>query len=324
MPVSVKNHLNVTGGATRFWRSSLRHPSNTFHDTAGLTLDKFTIALWIKVDPQFWQTFRSGVFWELACSNCGDPQATWSQADYDKQRKQQQEQLNAQAVADDCPVHIRLEATPQQVLVRTIAPQHQALSTCAPVPQQVQIINGVRKIADGHWHHVAVVFDTSKAQQIPTLHQRNQGLLGTDYRLETWVDGHLDGTTEGPQNLKLLTGRVAGELTVGRTRTDGSGNEYGATNAVLSGNIGSMGFMQSTMSTLEVRDYAMEQVEIQKLAMVHCIMSAWTSWSECKFQKEASTVRERTRNILQYPINGGTKCSDIVQEEKSCDSRFDL
>ena len=62
MPVSVKNHLNETGGATRFWRSSLRHPSNTFHETAGLTLDKFTVALWVKVDPQFWQTFRTGVF----------------------------------------------------------------------------------------------------------------------------------------------------------------------------------------------------------------------------------------------------------------------
>ena len=59
------------------------------------------------------------------------------------------------------------------------------------------------------------------------------------------------------------------------------------------------------MSTLEVRDYAMEQVEIQKLAMVHCIMSAWTSWSECKFQKEASSKRRRCFQYLQRWRNVG-------------------
>ena len=59
MPVSVRNHLNKTGAATRFWRKSGRHPSNTFHDVAGLALDQFSIGVWVKLNPQFWQTFRS-------------------------------------------------------------------------------------------------------------------------------------------------------------------------------------------------------------------------------------------------------------------------
>jgi hypothetical protein len=59
MPVSVRNHLNKTGAATRFWRKNGRHPSNTFHDVAGLALDQFSIAVWVKLNPQFWQTFRS-------------------------------------------------------------------------------------------------------------------------------------------------------------------------------------------------------------------------------------------------------------------------
>ena len=326
MPIAVRNHMNTTGGGARFWRKNKKHPSNTFVDVVGLSLDLFSVALWVKVDPQFWQTFRSGVFWELGCSNCGDPQATWSQEDYAKLRQQQQNDLNAQAASDDCPIHIRLEATPQQAIVRTIAPENQALSTCAPVPQQIQIINGDRKIADGKWHHVAVVFDTTSAQVTPTLHQRSQGVLGTDYRLELWVDGVLDGTAEGPQNLKLLTGRLAGELTVGRTRTDGKNNAYGSPNAIASG-IDSMGFMQSSMSTLEIRDTAMGAVEIQRLAKVNCAMSAWTEWSQCQFESSTSapaTIRQRTRTILRHPLNGGTVCSSNMLEEKSCGSLYEM
>ena len=325
MPVPVRDHLNTTGGATRFWRKSNRHPSNTFHEVSGLTLDKFSIALWVKVDPQYFQTYGSGVFWELGCSNCGENQATWSQNDYAKLRQQQQNDLTAEAAADDCPIHIRLEATPQQAIVRTIAPENQALSTCAPVPQQIKIINGVKKISDGKWHHVTVVFDTTATQVTPTLHQRNQGVLGTNYRLELWIDGELDGTTEGPQNLKLLSGRLAGELTVGRTRNDGQGNEYGSPLAVKSG-VESMGFMQSTMSTLKIRNDAMGKIEIQRLARVDCLMSTWTQFSECKFKSntDTKTVRQRTRLIQNYPLNGGTECSTVLMEEQDCGSRYEM
>ena len=199
MPVPVRNHLNHTGGATRFWRQSLRHPSNTFHAIAGLPLDHFSIGVWIKTDPQFWQLFPSGVFWELACSNCGDPQATWSQKDYAQLRQQQQQELTAAAASNDCPIHIRLEATPQQTVVRTVAPEHQQLSTCAPISQQVQIINGIKSLNDDLWHHVVVVFDTRTTS--------------SSHRMEVWVDGILDGTVQGTQNEALLAGRVASELT---------------------------------------------------------------------------------------------------------------
>lgn len=328
MPVPVKNHLNVSGGATRFWRKSLRHPSNTFHSVAGLALDQFSIGVWVKTNKQFWQTFQSGVFWELACSNCGDPQATWSQAEYEALRKEQQNDLTTEAASDDCPINIRLEATPQQTIVRTIAPENQALSTCGPVPQQIQIINGVKSLNDNKWHHVAVVFDTKKAQEVRTLHERNQGVLGTDYRLELWVDGVLDGTSEGPINLKLLSGRKASELTIGRTRTDGNGNAYGSSGAIQSG-IHSMGFMQSTMSTLEIRSYAMEKKEIENLARVDCVMSNWSGWSECILENKnvgssssTTAIKFRTRNISQYPMNGGSVCSTVIREEKKCESRF--
>ena len=263
-----------------------------------------------------------GVFWELACSNCGDPQATWSQADYEKLRQQQQQQFTADAASDDCPIHIRLEATPQQTIVRTIAPEHQSLSTCAPIPQQIQIINGVKSLNDDRWHHIAVVFDTKEAQQIPTLHQKKQGVLGTNYRLEVWVDGVLDGYAEGPQNLKLLSGRTASELTVGRTRTDGNGNAYGSSNAIASG-VKSMGFMQSTMSTLEIRTYGMKEAEIQQLANVNCVVSEWSEWGTCVLTTGERAVKSRQRTILQYPMNAGSACTTVLRENMNCDSRFE-
>ncbi len=340
MPLAATDHRNVTAAATRFWRPTGRHPTNTFHAVAGLTLDRFTVALWVKVEPQHFRQFSAGVFWELACANCGENQATWSQPEL---RREQQQQLEAAALADDCPINVRLEATPQQAVVRTVLPEHQALSVCAPVPQQIQIVNGARKIADGRWHHVAVVFDTTAAQRAPTAHQRNQpaqvgtmslhqqGVLGTDYRLELWVDGHLDGQAEGPQNLKLLSGRRASELTVGRSRVDHAGNTLASpagqakrvTARTSASAVNEFGFMRATMTALEVREEALSAAAIAALAQVPCEMSAWSAWSACTLTAGSSgAAMTRTRSVARYPLNGGTPCSSVLSQTEACESQF--
>ena len=123
--------------------------------------------------------------------------------------------------------------------------------------------------------------------------------------------------------------------TVGRTRLDGHGNAYGSANVLLSG-IQSMGFMQSSMSNLDIYDYAISAQDIQYLARADCVMGDWSSWSTCSTggslgstprvagSKTTTAVQTRNRKVAQHPINGGTACSNEVQQEKRCDSEFEL
>ena len=191
-PLPALSHLNASGGANSFWRRNGRHPWNRFADVGGrLPLDKFTVALWVKVDPAFWtpsfgsghadQARQSGVFWELSCLNCDGAVESAKGAPYVRQTQQLAEAAAAKA-ALVCPISIRLEATPQQAIVHTVAPRDQAMEACAPIPQQSKIINGVQKIADGKWHHVAVVFDAT----MPT-NNANPSVVARDYRIELWL-----------------------------------------------------------------------------------------------------------------------------------------
>jgi hypothetical protein len=321
-PLAAASHLNGTGaraGATSFWRADGRHPWNRFDEVRGrLPLDRFTVAVWVKVDAAFFRapTFgsgradearQSGVFWELSCLNCDGAAESAEGAPYVR-HTQQQAAAAAAAAAAVCPVSVRLEATPQQAVVHTVAPGDQALAACAPVPQQTQIINGVQKVADGRWHHVAVVFDAA----LPT-NNANPSVVARDYRLELWVDGKLDGTAEGPQNLRVLQGRVARELTVGRVSD------------FTTGGTANPNYMRSVMDSLEVRARALSAGDIAALAAVNCVMGEWSAWSHCKDEagsagSASSYRRERTRSrgIKQWPLNGGSPCSTVLAEKKAC------
>ncbi len=315
-PLPAASHVNVSRGATSFWRANGRHPWNRFDEVQGMPLDRFTVALWVKVDAAFWTptfasgqvdpTRQSGVFWELSCLNCDGNTESARGEPYERQT-QQQAAAAAAAAALVCPVSIRLEATPQQAIVHTVAPGDQALAACAPIPQQTQIINGVQKVADGKWHHVAVVFDTT----FPT-NNNNPSVVARDYRLELWVDGRLDGTAEGPQNLRVLQGRKARELTVGRVSD------------FTNGGTANPNYMRSVMDTLEVRSSALSSSEIAALAKVNCIMDEWSAWSNCKAAAGSSYQRERTRTrgIKQWPLNGGSPCSTVLLQKKPCVTEF--
>ena len=292
--------------ATSFWRQNGRHPWNRFDEVKGaLPLDSFTVAVWVKVHAAFWTpaSVQSGVFWELSCFNCDGATESSRGAPYVRQTA---ELANAAAAAAAvvCPVSIRLEATPQQAVVHTVAPNDQSLAACAPMPQQTQIINGVQKVADGKWHHVAVVFDAAQDSNNP-----NPSVVARGYRFELWVDGKLDGTAEGPQNLRILKGRKAHELTIGRVSD------------FTNGGTENPNYMRSTMDSLEILDYPMSAQEIATLAKVDCIMENWSDWSECRSDGIPGSVnreRTRSRSIKQWPLNGGLPCSLVTTEKKPC------
>ena len=182
-PVSlpVENHLNATGGATRFWRPDGRNPWVSFDEISGLPLDKFTVAVWVRLDRDF-ADLKTGILWELECGT---------------------------SCATGCPFHYRLQPTPRQIRFNTVAAENVGLQACAPQSRQPRVINGVQKIADGQWHHVAVVMDTSTALHGLSDHDLKQGMLSGQYRLETYVDGELDGTIEGQAHVELLLGKTA-------------------------------------------------------------------------------------------------------------------